>query len=68
MWNYRLVKKGKETSIREVYYKKDGTIYLWTKTPIFLAAINKTELREDLHLILKAFDKPILKEVKNTLK
>ena len=72
-WNYRVTHSVEEWqgtineqvredffSIREVYYDSSGGIECWTEKSIGPGGETLEELRDDLHLMLKAFELPIL--------
>jgi len=64
-WNYRIVKRkwdNKEVqySIHEIYYDKDDNIKMFSADPIFICGDSKKELKKDLELYKKAFEKPVL--------
>lgn len=66
-WNYRIIvtrfvshPNEEEFNIHEVYYNNEGAIEAWSTKPTPPHGSTKTELKEDLHAMLKAFDKPAL--------
>ena len=63
-WNYRVVEEEFENEpyyyIKEVYYDKDGNPELLTEDPVQLDGESVKEIMDDLKLIMKAFQKPIL--------
>ena len=68
-WNYRIFKSyypGIEDEhcldIREVYYFEDGTISSWTKEGVSAFGDTLEELRDDLWMMLRAFEFPTLDE------
>jgi len=66
-WNYRIVEACEFDysifTVREVYYNDDGSIKSISETGITPYGETKGELREDINLMLKAFDKPVLREL-----
>lgn len=73
-WNYRVVKHTSENfgvvedyyKIHEVFYNKSGNIHLWSDS-VEPHGLSKEELKQDLHMMLEAFDKPILMFANNML-
>lgn len=67
-WNYRIIKhtSGKfgivedYYEIHEVYYHKSGDIHVWSKDSIDAHGADIEELKQDLYMMLEAFNKPIL--------
>ena len=66
-WNYRIIKKKKPTEykedyyrIHEVYYDENDNIMFWSEDSIDPHGLNLDELKYDLDLMYKAFDKPVL--------
>jgi hypothetical protein len=69
-WNYRLVQRDYvneiEVQIHEVYYNKDGTISMYTQSPISPSGYGETlddavtSLKNDINLMRAAFNKPVL--------
>lgn len=55
-------------SLREVFYRDNGKIDGYTADPMTLSAENEQEFVYQNYLMQKAFNKPILTEVKNKLK
>lgn len=73
-WNYRIIRGEGYVghydpyyAIHEVYYHDDGQIKMWSEDPQYLAAESVSELREDINLILQAFDRSILTRDGDTL-
>lgn len=65
MWNYRVVKGDTDSpcySIYEVHYTKSGKISGWCETGLSNWE-NVRELKGTVHLISKAFQLPILKQI-----
>lgn len=65
-WHHRVMKKkgedGEYYKIEEVYYNYDGSVMSWTEDLSCPFADTAEELKEELTMMLKAFDKPILDE------
>lgn len=61
-WNYRVVKTDDQLVIREVYYRKDGSVESWTVGP----AVPSSETLEGLAWVLdryrEALEKPVIEE------
>lgn len=67
-WNYRIVEdKDGWLSLREVFYNKKGKPDSWTTDYMTLSAENEQEFVYMNYLMQKAFNKPILKTVKDKL-
>ncbi len=72
-WNYRVIRHiEKETNefwfgIHEVYYSENGQVKHWTKYPVKPAGSSLEDLKGDITLMMKAFDKPTLEVKQNTL-
>lgn len=67
-WNYRIVEdENGWLSLREVYYNKKDKPDSWTAEYMTLSAENMQEFVYMNYLMQKAFNKPILKIVKNKL-
>lgn len=58
-WNYRVINHAAGFGISEVYYDPDGAIYAWSR-PTAPHGESRKELRRDLKLMRRAFDKPTL--------
>lgn len=61
-WNYRIIQNETGYTIREVYYKDDGSIFLWSEKPCYPYGEDKEDLLGDFMLMEKAFSAPILYE------
>ena len=67
-WNHRVVKSEPDEkgyvyySIREVFYKDDGSIFGWTTDPIDPFGETPEQLKADIDRMSKAFDLPVLDE------
>ena len=63
-WNYRVCRDTSvlpEYSIREVYYREDGSVQGWTSIPRDLTGETPEEIKADLELILQdTFNRPVL--------
>lgn len=64
-WNYRIIKSIDEDGeasfgIHEVYYDESKNPHSCTAEPIVLAAESLDDLKKDLKLMQKAFEKPVL--------
>ena len=63
-WNYRVVvertEHGPLYSIREVYYRDDGSVAAWTAEPCHPLGEDMDWLKEDFRLMELAFGLPIL--------
>ena len=64
-WNYRVMKHKLNESesfygIHEVYYNRNGKPDGWSKDSITPERESPQELKEDLEMMIKAFDKPVL--------
>lgn len=63
-WDYRVIRKvqgGIETyGIHEVYWRSDGTIEAITENPVIPYGETHEELKKDILMYLKAFEKPVL--------
>lgn len=70
MWNHRIICRELENervfNIHEVYYEDDEIIG-WTEEPVHPQGETPKELREELKMFQRAFDKPILIEKDNKL-
>lgn len=65
-WNYRVVKKGEEYGVYEVYYDDNGFPETTSQTPVAPTEITLKALKERLQLVLEALEKEILDH--NTMK
>ena len=59
-WNYRIVNDNGFYTIREIYYNKNNRIEAISINPMHPSGTNPISIKEDINLMLKAFDKPIL--------
>jgi hypothetical protein len=59
-WNYRVVQRGREFAVHEVFYADDGSVQGMTAEPVFPRAETFDDLRQDLELYRAAVDKPVL--------
>lgn len=63
-WNYRIIKETINNtihySIHEVYYDENGAPSFFSENPITPYGEYLDDLKKDLQLMLKAFDKPVL--------
>ena len=64
-WNYRIIKKyytihEEYYTIHEVYYDENDNIMFWSEDSIDPHGLSIDELKYDLDLMYKAFDKPVL--------
>ena len=64
-WNYRIIKSIDEDGeasfgIHEVYYDDSNKPHSCTTEPIVFAAESLDDLKKDLKLMQKAFEKPVL--------
>lgn len=52
-WNYRLVIQGDHVSVREVYYRANGSIESYTANPVNLDGyVDKEDMTDALAMIL----------------
>jgi hypothetical protein len=59
-WEYRVMARGAELAIYEVYFYEDGRVQGFSATPTFPAAGTLEELRANCELYFAALEKPIL--------
>lgn len=63
-WNYRILKNklaGRDIcEIHEVYYNSDGSVKGWTQNSIIPTGETPEELKQDLTMMLQAFESPVL--------
>jgi len=64
-WNYRVIKSMDKNGeaffgIHEVYYEDNNVPKSCTVEPVSLAAESLEDLKADLNLIAKSFNKPVL--------
>jgi hypothetical protein len=44
-WNYRVMRKGDQVAIHEVFYREDGSFQGYTKDPVFPRNQSKAAIR-----------------------
>lgn len=60
-WNYRvIITDNLNHNIHEVYYKEDGSLWMYTENPVSPYGENLKELKLDLEMMLQALSKPAL--------
>jgi hypothetical protein len=59
-WEYRVLARGDELAIYEVYYYEDGRVQGYSSTPTYPAGATAEELRANCELYVAALGKPIL--------
>ena len=59
-WNHRIVKRGDDYGIHEVYYDDDGEVEGLTADAISLVSEDVMELRNDWLMIASALFKPVI--------
>jgi len=59
-WEYRVMARGDELAIYEVYYHEDGRIQGSSVDPTFPAGPSLEELRANCEVYMAALDKPVL--------
>lgn len=59
-WNFRVVREDKQLSIREVYYRHDGTVSYWTTYPMAVTSETRRGLRWVLKRMAEGAGKPVL--------
>lgn len=59
-WNYRVIRKGKDYGIHEVYYDDDANPVSLSETSVVPVESGVEELRERLELLLEALTKVAL--------
>lgn len=59
-WEYRVINRGGELAIYEVYYRADGTVEGYSAEPSFPAGRTIDELRGNCHQYFAALEKPAL--------
>jgi hypothetical protein len=66
-WNYRVLRQEYNGepyyTIHEVYYRKNGSIRMWSEDAMDPGGSTPEELASDLSMMQEAFNKPILEEV-----
>lgn len=60
MWNYRVIKKGQQFAIYEVYYDDMGNPFAFTEEPCHPYGESVEELTEDMSYFQKALELPVL--------
>jgi hypothetical protein len=58
--NYRVMSKGGELAIHEVFYAEDGSISGYTEVPVFPRAFSVEELAEELRNYAAALEREVL--------
>lgn len=59
-WEYRVIDRGGELAIYEVYYRDDGSVEGYSEAPTYPAADCISALRANCDLYIAALQKPIL--------
>jgi hypothetical protein len=59
-WEYRVMQRGEEFQIFEVYYCDDGSVRGYSSEPVMLCGDSLEELKENCELFSKAVLKPVL--------
>lgn len=59
-WNYRVMKKGEEYAIHEVFYSEDGAVNGYTESPVFPRAASLEQLSEEMERYAAALNEPVL--------
>lgn len=59
-WEYRVMSRGGELAIYEVYYDPDGRVTACSSLPTFPAGPTRDELRANCELYVAALEKPVL--------
>lgn len=66
-WNYRVLRREYKDepyyAIHEVYYKKNGSIRMWSVNAMDPGGSTPEELADVLRMMQEALKKPILQEV-----
>ena len=76
-WNYRIQRRFWRNDVTEediehfvlveVYYNKDGSVAFWTEEPVAIGGDTVGDMKEGFHLMMKAFDRPVLDEKGNEI-
>ena len=59
-WNYRVMQKGDQFAIHEVFYHEDGSIKGFTEDPVFPRAEGVEQLAEELKRYALALEESAL--------
>ena len=59
-WNYRVMQKGDQFAIHEVFYREDGSIQGFSESPVFPRAESVEQLAEELKRYALAIEEPVL--------
>jgi len=59
-WDYRVMSKGGELAIYEVFYRADGSVEGYTESPVFPRAGSLGALREELRRYAEALEREVL--------
>ena len=59
-WNYRMMVKGGQVAVHEVFYSADGRIDGYTADPVFPHAADPEEWAEEFERYRRALSKPLL--------
>ena len=59
-WNYRVMKRGDQYAIYELFYNEDGTVKGYSAEPVYPRAETPDELAEEVTRYIAALDKPAL--------
>jgi hypothetical protein len=59
-WNYRVVKRGVQFAIHEVFYRDDGTVQGYSAEPVYPRAESTEDLAAELARYAEALNKPVL--------
>ena len=59
-WDYRIVQRGDEFAVHEVFYNDDGSIEGMTADPVCPGARTVEELHDEFERYRAAFEKPVL--------
>jgi hypothetical protein len=59
-WNYRVMQKGEQFAIHEVFYRGDGSVQGYTENPVSLRAETLEQLAEELKRYALALERPVL--------
>jgi hypothetical protein len=60
IWNYRVMKRGDEYAIYEVFYNEDGTVRGHTAAPVHPRAGSPEDLAAEMTRYAAALEKPAL--------
>ncbi|MES2073973.1 MAG: hypothetical protein V4488_26705 [Pseudomonadota bacterium] len=59
-WEYRVMNRGGELAIYEVYYGDNGTVEGYSSDPTYPAAATMDALRENCRQYLASLEKPVI--------